>query len=91
MRETDVLHGQIVTGQERMVLNQEKEDLSWIGEALAQSAWRSCRCPIPGSILGHAGWDPGQPHIAGVSLTMAGELERMGFNTPSKSNHYMYL
>ena len=30
-----------MTGQERMVLNKEKEDLSWIGEALAQSAWRS--------------------------------------------------
>lgn len=40
-------------------------------KALAQTAQRSCRCPIPGSIQGHVGRGPGQPELfwAGLPCT----------------------
>ena len=37
--------------------SKESED----GEALEQAAQRSCGCPIPGGVQGHAGRGPGWP------------------------------
>ena len=34
---------------------------------LAFPSLLGCRCPVPGSVQGHIGWDPGQP---GVVLDM---------------------
>jgi len=33
------------------------------GEALEQVAWRSCGCPLPGSVQGQVGWGFEQPGL----------------------------
>jgi len=49
------------------------------GEALAQTAQRSCGCPIPGGVQGQVGWAPGTLSWCLISwlatLQMKGGLE----------------
>ena len=42
---------------------------------LAETAVRGCKCPIPDSIQGQIGWDPGQPDLVGSNPTHGGEVE----------------
>ena len=44
------------------------------GEARAQVAQRSCRCPIPGDIQSQVGWGPGQPDLVSGNSTQVGGL-----------------
>ena len=43
------------------------------GEALEQVAWRSCGCPLSGSVQGQGGWGFEQPgQVAGVPARVRG-------------------
>jgi len=48
--------------EERFRLDVRKSIFTWEGgEALAQAAQRSCRCPIAGGVQSQFEWGPGQP------------------------------
>ena len=50
------------------------------GDKALEQVTQSCDwCSIPGDIQVEAGSGPGQPDLAGMSLFIAGELDRMTF------------
>ena len=51
-------------------------------EALAQTAQRSCGCPIPGGVQRQVVWSPWQPGLPGGSQPTAGGGNWMGFQFP---------
>jgi len=46
-----------------------------MGDEAAQTAQRSCGCPILGDAQDQTGWGPGQPELVGGSLAHGRELE----------------
>jgi len=46
---------------------------------LEHAALRGCGCPIPGGVLGHAGWGPVQPGL--VADLLAACLWQGGWNS----------
>ena len=48
------------------------------GEALGQSAPRSCGCPIPGGTQSRVGWGPGQPELVAGNLACCRGLDLDG-------------
>lgn len=61
------------------------------GEAVAQTAQRSCTCPIPESVQGQVGQGPAQPELGGGSQLMAGAWDWMCFKVSSSPDHSMIL
>lgn len=56
-------------------------------ETLAQVAWGSCRCPIPGSVQVQAEWGPEQPDLVEGAPAHGSGVRIRIFNIPANSNH----
>ena len=58
-----------------------------MGDEAAQTAQRSCGCPILGDAQDQTGWGPGQPELVGGSQPMARGWCCVVFKVPSNLSH----
>lgn len=75
MADSDKARGNGFKGKEGKFFFYARGLFSLLGwKTLAQTAQRSCRCPIPGSIQGHVGRGPGQPELFWAGLPCTSRL-----------------